>query len=434
MKRLQAYLPVVGIFCFALLVRIIYNLTVARDYYPLRDSFFYQSIAFSIVRAHCFCVAPPLPTVDRAPLWPAIIAVIYAALGFHDFYARLFLCFIGSGTCTLLYLFARDLFSQRIGVLAGLVAAIYPELYIYDGWLYAESLYIFLLFAFCYILYRLQRTSQAGWAILGGVVLGLLSLTRPNALLVLILFIVWAISVGWTKIIPWRVVTKRAMTIVLISLALIAPWTARNYAISQAFVPVATGDGTVLLGAYNNLILRTPNFVGAWIAPKQSNPAIARPYNGICAASCEVARENAFRSAAVQWIGSHASVMPYLLGLHFIRMWQPDTEEADLPTKRFPNQSPSQFVKSMMQKFPVPIFILAALGLVVTWRRWRELLFIYLMIALVIGENVVFYGSPRFRAPLEPILILLAAGAIWWMTQRLILLGAIPIACQNHLR
>jgi hypothetical protein len=61
------------------------------------------------------------------------------------------------------------------------------------------------------------------------------------------------------------------------------------------------------------------------------------------------------------------------------------------------------------------VFLLAALGLVVTWRRkWRYLLPVYLTIGLTILENVAFYGSPRFRAPIEPLLVVLVGGSLWW--------------------
>ena len=104
--------------------------------------------------------------------------------------------------------------------------------------------------------------------------------------------------------------------------------------------------------------------------------------------------------------------------LHFINMWQPDTHEADLPTVRFSQQQSTQFVIHMMKTWPTYLFIFAALGLVVTVWRWRELLFIYFMIILTIAEDIIYYGSSRLRAPIEPMLILLAAGFIWWLTHK----------------
>ncbi len=108
--------------------------------------------------------------------------------------------------------------------------------------------------------------------------------------------------------------------------------------------------------------------------------------------------------------------MPHLLKLHFINMWQPATYEADLPVDKYFWQKSSKIVLDMMNTFPIAVFILAALGLVFTLRRWRELLFPYLMILMTIAQCIIFYGIPRFRAPIEPILILLGAGAVWWLT------------------
>jgi hypothetical protein len=159
--------------------------------------------------------------------------------------------------------------------------------------------------------------------------------------------------------------------------------------------------------------------IGTWINPLLSSPAIAQPYPiTTCAAPCEVTREDAYKRVAEQWILAHLTVMPHLLKLHFINMWQPDTYEADLPIVRFPNHKSTQIVLLMMKTFPIGIFILAALGFLATLQRWRELLFIYLMILLTIAECMLFYGIPRFRAPIEPMLILLAAGAIWRFTYR----------------
>lgn len=149
--------------------------------------------------------------------------------------------------------------------------------------------------------------------------------------------------------------------------------------------------------------------------PLISSPKVARQFPlSNCTASCEVAREAAFKDHAVQWIMDHVQSMPYLLGLHFLNMWQPDTHEADLPTDRFSSQLSSRIVLVMMKTFPILIFILAALGFLVTLRRWHALLFIYFMIGLTIAQCLIFYGSARFRAPIEPMLILLATGAIWW--------------------
>src|SRR5579872_6166431 len=113
-KRLQHYLLILAVFCFALLVRIIYNVTVGKGYIANYDSSTYEKIALHMLNEHCFCLNPMDATVGRAPLWPSVIASIYAVLGHKNIFVRFFLCFIGAGTCVLVSLFSRDIFGRRV--------------------------------------------------------------------------------------------------------------------------------------------------------------------------------------------------------------------------------------------------------------------------------------------------------------------------------
>lgn len=411
--------PAIGIFSFALIIRVAYNLTVARDYYPLHDSLTYQSIAYNLLREHCYCLLPHLPTVDRAPLWPIIIAAIYGGLGPHDRTVRLFLSVVGSVTCVLMYCFARDLYGKPIGIIAGTFAAIYPFLYIYDGWLYSESLFTCLLQALCYTLYRLQYTPRRSLQLLSGLLIGLLSFTRPNGLAILVLFLLWCFMLRHAGALQKRDVRWNMLTTALIALMLIMPWSIRNYRVTHAFVPIAVGDGKVLLGAYNDMILQKPYYLGVWILPTISVPSVARQFPADCAGPCEVQRDDTYRYNAEQWMVQHPNQMPYLLALHISNTWQTTTQEADLPINRFSARDTVQIVVITMKMLTPLVFFLAALGLILTRKRWRDLLFMYLLIALTLIQCTVLYGSARFRAPIEPMLILLAAGAIWWMSTRL---------------
>lgn len=422
MQQIKPFVPATLLFGLALLVRVLYNLSVARAYYPMYDSLAYQSIGFHVIDEHCFCLHPSITTLYRPPLWPWLIAGLSLIFGRADIYDRLFLCGLGAGTCVLIYLLARDLFDRRIGLIAGLMACIYPALYLYDGWLYTESLYTFLLTAICYCMLRIQRDAgqhRRLWLVCAAL-LALLSLTRPNGIIVLALVVVWALIMNWRKLLHSRALINAALAALIVVL-LVAPWTWRNYLVSHSIVPVATGDGTVLLGAYNDIAL-TPAHPGDWINPLRTTPQdkqVLQPFPlYTCNASCEVAREDVSKIAAEQWIKTHLSSMPRLLGYHLRKFWTPYTSEADLPMERFPTQRSSQIVHAMSMTFPLAIFLLAALGLIATLKRFRrELFFAYLVILATLGQALVYYGSSRFRAPIEPLLILLAAGGIWWLLQ-----------------
>jgi hypothetical protein len=110
--------------------------------------------------------------------------------------------------------------------------------------------------------------------------------------------------------------------------------------------------------------------------------------------------------------------MPYLLSLHFINTWKPYTSEEGLPFREFPDRTSSKIAWNLIQYMPIVIITLAALGLATTWKKRMDLLVIYLILLLTIGVNIAFYGSMRFRAPIEPMLVILAAGAIWWLTSK----------------
>ena len=425
MKRLKEYSPVIIIFCFALLIRIIYNVTVARDYTPIFDAALYNNIARNIVDEHCFCIYSYHPTVSRPPLWPFIIAIIYFFVGKHEFFARLFFCFLGSGTCVLIYIFAKDLFGKRIAVFTGVIAAIYTGLFIYDGWLYTESLYTFCLLTFTYSLYRLQHaplTSDLSaknrfsrifqyrrWIILCGIFLGFLALTRPNGLVIFGLLYAWAAIVMLVKIISWRVVVRNTLIITCIAAMMVAPWTYRNYVVSHAFVPVSTGMGEVLSGAYNDVVLNgDPAVRGMWRPPPHSINHDTLDYTP--------ADDKADTARALYWIRTHLSAMPYMLSLHFINTWMPYTYSHGLPFEEFPTRSLSIFMFRLIPIMSIPFFLLAALGLLLTWkRRKKQLLVVYLVIGLTIVQNIISYGDMRFRAPIEPLLVLLTGGALWWL-------------------
>ncbi|GAC1566491.1 MAG: hypothetical protein NVS3B14_09240 [Ktedonobacteraceae bacterium] len=116
------------------------------------------------------------------------------------------------------------------------------------------------------------------------------------------------------------------------------------------------------------------------------------------------------------WIRTHLSEMPYLLMLHFTNMWIPYTYSHGLPMEEFPHRQSSKFLSQLIPLESVPIFVLAASGLVLTWIKRKKLLVIYLVGLSIIGQNIIFYSNMRFRAPIEPFLVLLTGGVLWWLS------------------
>jgi hypothetical protein len=250
--------------------------------------------------------------------------------------------------------------------------------------------------------------------------LGALSLTHPNGVLVIGLVVLWGVVLVWRQGLPRAALVNLGLTVV-VAFAVIAPWTIRNYVVSdQNFVLVAAENGTVLNGVYNSYVLNNPNLRGSWYSPAyaiKNTPARAAAYDR-CDAPCEATGQAAETGIAIQWAKAHLTDLPLMMVYRVKKFVTAYTPEADMPLDRFATQPSTQIVRKMAKTMPYLIFLAAALGLVVTLRRyWRELLFAYLVILGTVAEILVLYGNSRFRNPIEPLLLLLGAGALWWLTE-----------------
>ncbi len=419
----------ISIFCIALLVRIIYNLTAAWHYTSTFDAGLYDILAYNSISKHCYCIYGGYQTVSRAPLWPLIIACIYTFTGPQNFYPRLFYCFLSSGTCVFIYLLAKNLFGKHIAFVTGILATGYTGLFMYDGWLYTESLYTFCLTGFTYALFQLQQMYQTNrgelkerksinwhvlveqrWVLLCGLFLAAAVLTRPNGVSLVGVLVLWSVILLVCKISPWKIVMRDVMICIFITSILVAPWTYRNYIVSHRFVLVATGTGEVLIGAYNDIVVTgDPSVRGFW-----------RPPSGTVlhdAAGYTPKNDQMDTDKALSWIRTHLNDMPYLIGLHIVNLWKPYTYAHGLPIEQSPDRLSSKIIAWMIPLQSIPIFLLAALGLFVTWKNFKKkLLAVYLVLAYTILQNVAFYSTMRFRAPIEPLLVLLTGGTLWWLT------------------
>jgi 4-amino-4-deoxy-L-arabinose transferase-like glycosyltransferase len=401
----------VAIFALALTVRVTYNLTVARSYIPVSDAAVYDALAQHLIQWHCLCLhAPTHPITVRPPLYPLFLAGVYLLTGHDPLHARLALSVVGAVTCVFSSLIARDLFGRWPALAAGLIAATYPQLFIYDAWLYSESFAICLLAATCLVSMRVVRR-PVGWRWLAaGALVGLTALARPNGIYALIAVLVWAALAVRSRIIPFKRAALGVALLILGAVLILTPWTIRNYAITGgAFVPTTTVSGIVIAGAYNDWAVTQTGYQGAWINPfsvPEFRAALTRQVLPDCWGRCEVALDRTSTQLGEQWALSHIALLPTLVYWRMIEFWTPASPvgEAGMPIWR-----------PFAVLYPTLVFLLAAACVVAIRQRWRETLVPLLFGASFILGAVVFYGSPRMRAPMEPLLVVAAAGGAFWI-------------------
>ncbi|HEV8190986.1 MAG TPA: glycosyltransferase family 39 protein [Ktedonobacterales bacterium] len=414
-RVLRDHRALAGIFLFALTLRVAYNLTVARRYVPLHDAAQYVQLARNLLQFGCYCFnGPGYPTTVRPPVYPLFLAGIFAPFGIHPLLGRLALSIVGAGTCVLVSVLAHDLFGRAAGITAGLIAATYPQLFIWDAWLYSESLAIFLYAASCLAVMRVLRRPTAMRWVLVGALIGVTALTRPNGIYALLAVVAAVALAVLTRKMRLRYAVASVGLLLVGTAAAMAPWTVRNYVVTGgAFVPISTGGGIVVAGSYNDDVYYGPRFLGEWVNPLDLQHVDAAdrellqsfPRGFACAGACEVARDQVDTRVAVKWATSHLDLMPQLLLMRTRQFWPPGSGpvEGGMPVARW-----------YADTYPTIIIALALLGLFGLLCRHRDVrvfVFCFFGVAVIAG-GLIFYGSPRMRAPLEPFMVVLASGIV----------------------
>ena len=193
-------------------------------------------------------------TMRRAPLYPALIAVLNLVAPNNPILLLQIIqaCLLG-GICLLAFTIGARLFSQRAGLIAGLLCAVHPMLLRYVPDVQVEMLltFLFLLTVWRGVCFRERSTVVNGLAFGAAASFG--ALVKPTPLLYPLIFLV---ALWWerrrdsdTTLPPLSLVSVAA---VFGAMALIVlPWTARNYRVSGGrFVPVSTNAGGEFLRSF----------------------------------------------------------------------------------------------------------------------------------------------------------------------------------------
>ena len=170
------------VFAIAALIRLAYLLEIKDTLlfaYPVGDGLVYDRWAARIAQGHWLGEE----VFGAAPLYPYALATLYAAFGHDLLVVRVVQCLLGAAACTLLAAGGSRFFSPRVGVVAGLLMAVYAPALFFDGLIQKSSLDLFLTCLLLYVLGRMGDSPGRKWAFAGGATLGGLTLNRENALI-----------------------------------------------------------------------------------------------------------------------------------------------------------------------------------------------------------------------------------------------------------
>ncbi len=191
---------------------------------------------------------PPYdPTIYREPGYPLVVAVVYRVTHEDvDAVARLQVGLLAL-TSGLIALLGWQLLALPVGLVAGALYGLSPEMVNASGWVLSETDFTFLFLASLVLGIRAQRTGTASGLLVSGFGLGLATLTRAIAGTLLLPM---ALLLALPARRPGRAFGVRAAAVLIGATVVVAPWIARNW--------MATGHPTFTSRGGVALIKRFP--------------------------------------------------------------------------------------------------------------------------------------------------------------------------------
>ncbi len=354
---------------------------------------------------------PHRPSAGHPPLLVVVLAVA-SKLGARSFgMHRLVDALIGAMVVPLVALLGAQVGSWRAGLIAAVIAALYPNLWLYDGLLMPEALAGVLIAAALVLSLRLQRAGPERSATIAaaglGVVIGLAALTRGEMLLLVPLLALPVCLARRGEPISRRLRLLAGAT--LAAVVVIAPWTLYNFSRFEKPVVISTAVDTTLGGA-NCTPVYHGSGIGSWTDSCFAD-ILSRGLEESVAAS-------EIRSRTAHFVAHHASRVPLVALARVGRTWDVFEPSQNVTLGELQHR-PRVWSWLGLAMFAV-LVPLAAAGALVLRRRRTSLLPLLAMPAFVTVTAVLFWGNPRFRRPAEITIIVLAAVALDAVGRRLV--------------
>jgi 4-amino-4-deoxy-L-arabinose transferase-like glycosyltransferase len=313
---------------------------------------------------------------------------------------------LGMLTVALIGLVALEAFGSTVALIALGIAAVYPVLVEMSGILVAENLLLVFELGAVYAALRARRARRRfAWVIAAGVLTGLAALTHENALLMVppMIVAVWSTRPRWSP----RALAAPAVLVASTALT-IAPWTIRNAVVMHRFIPIADETGITLVGTYNPTSAAAQPVPYKW---RLYNKIVGeRPIVKAAHHMSESALSNRLQRQAFHYIADHP-FSPLVVAYHnTLRMLELEGSFAWHASAYAQGLRPTTAIWGVIGFWV--ICTLALLGAFTRLARRAPGWMWAVPLLFALSAVLVNVETPRFRAPVDPFLILLAACAI----------------------
>ena len=408
------------VFWVAFGVRVLY-LTFAHTYHmrPYQDHFPFGwemgRVARALATGQGFAnpfVGHTGPTAWVPPLYPLLLAGVFKLFGVYTALSAWVILTINSvfsaATAPLIYKLAQRCYNRKVAVWSAWIWALYPAFMQYAvRWVWDMALTGFLFTAVLVLALKMRRVQHrergpvhggsgvgesepgqtrqttAQWLLFAGL-WGLIALANPTLRLFLPVCGIWILFGAR----PLRSGLVNATLAGLLFLAILAPWTVRNWRVFHAFVPMRTNLG-VELWAWNN---SGANGIalGAPIQPSLHDPSFV-PY----AQMGELAYSKYRGAQAKRWIATHPERFLELSLKRAYFYWA----SVPHPIDKHPL---NEYGRELNYCF---WSVAGVLGLLLSLKRRAPAAGLFAWAFLLLPLTYYFVSvAARFRHPLEPLL------------------------------
>lgn len=371
----------------------------------------FSRVAASIAHGHGY---PPSnrvpsggPSAFRPPGYPVFLAGVYATAGHPaPSLGRLAGALLGTLSVALIGLIALRLWGKRVGMLALGIAAVAPPLVILSTALVSEALFVPVVLGAVASALEARRSTRHryAWPVATGVLVGAACLTRTNGLILLVPFsLAFAPAHSPRRLAAWA----PPAVFLLTALLTLAPWTVRNWSVFHTFIPVSDESGYTLAGTYNRVSRADRRMPAVWIeAEHGKSPEYARILHEASAKRWnEVTYGSHLQAAAIRDIGSDPSYVLKVAYWNTVRMF--DLGEVHFAVGNL-HDTGIPLGPALLVINTSPLLLVLAVGGLLSRRAWRVPKWLWLVPACL-ATSIFVSGFIRFRAPIDPFLVMAAA-------------------------
>lgn len=353
----------------------------------------------------------------QAPLYPYFLGLLYTLFGKDLLIVRLVQIVLGAISCLLLARAGQRFFNRTsTGLLAGALLAVYPTAIFFDCSIQKSVLDLFFVCALLALLGTLLDRPQNRWWLAAGLILGLLALTRENALLFLPIVLAWLFIVWRAEL--WKTRMKWGGLVLIGLAAILLPVGCRNLVVGGEFHLTTAqfgpnfyiGNNKAATGFYDAL----QEGHGHAMFERSDATILAEQATGRKLTPSEVS--NYWAVKAFSEIQEDFSRWLRLLFKKWLLVWNISEVGDSDDQYTYGDWSPLLRILNRLLHFGV-LCPLAALGICLTWTQRKRLWLLAVMILGYAGSVTLFYVFSRYRFPLVPLLIVFAAAGLMFLRE-----------------